>query len=177
LLPLLLVTVTIIAAKIEEPISPSIRRMISLLPPYEQEVVTVEKVIKLEEIVLIKLNFEMNFVSPLTFLERYLRLLNLHENHKVKALAVELSLRAMAKIIFLDYKPSIIAAAALVLAVSIRKERVTSHGLDRDHPAMINPYSLSCWSDTLQELTGYKAKELEDSFLLMATILTNIQMN
>jgi hypothetical protein len=35
LLALVLVTVTIIAAKIEEPISPSIRRMIALLPPFE----------------------------------------------------------------------------------------------------------------------------------------------
>jgi hypothetical protein len=86
--------------------------------------VTVEKVIKLEEIVLTKLDFNMNLLSPLTFLERYLRLMNLHENLKVKALAVELCLRSMAKIIFLDYKPSMIAATSLILAINIRNEQM-----------------------------------------------------
>ena len=44
-MPLFIVTCTIIAAKVEEPISPSIKRMINLLPDYEQDIVTVEKVI------------------------------------------------------------------------------------------------------------------------------------
>lgn len=61
----------------------------------------------------------MTLVSPLTFLERYLRLLNVQDNDKIKSLALELCLRSMTKIIFSDFKPSIIAGAALLLGINI----------------------------------------------------------
>ena len=57
--------------------NPSVERMISMLPEKYLEVVTRERVIELEEVILKKLDFNLNFVSPLTFLERYLRLLDI----------------------------------------------------------------------------------------------------
>lgn len=65
------------------------------------------------------MDFNMTLVSPLTFLERYMRLLNVQDNDKIKSLALELCLRAMTKIIFSDFKPSIIAGAALLLGINI----------------------------------------------------------
>lgn len=65
------------------------------------------------------MDFNMTLVSPLTFLERYMRLLNVQDNDKIKSLALELCLRAMTKIIFLDFKPSIMAGAALLLGINI----------------------------------------------------------
>jgi transcription initiation factor TFIIIB Brf1 subunit/transcription initiation factor TFIIB len=82
-------------------------------------VITVDKVVTLEEIILKKLDFNVSLVSPLTFLERFLRLLNVHDNDKIKQLAIEICLRSMTKIIFYDFKPSIIAGSALLLAINI----------------------------------------------------------
>jgi len=65
------------------------------------------------------MDFNMTLVSPLTFLERYLRILNVQDNDKIKSLALELCLRSMTKIIFSDFKPSIIAGAALLLGINI----------------------------------------------------------
>jgi len=48
-LPLLMTTSIILAAKLEQPMTPSIRRMIKLLAPEEQELVEKESVILLEE--------------------------------------------------------------------------------------------------------------------------------
>jgi len=48
-IPLFIVVCTIMAAKIEQPMTPSINRMIMLLPQEEREIVTKEKVICLEE--------------------------------------------------------------------------------------------------------------------------------
>jgi len=68
---------TILGAKMEEPITPSINRMIRLLPYMEQQSVTKEKIIKLEERILKRFDYDCNMLSPLPFLERYIRLTNL----------------------------------------------------------------------------------------------------
>lgn len=65
------------AAKLEQPMTPSIKRMIKLLTPLEQGTIEKEDVIFLEEEVLILLQFEFNHPSSLTFLERFIRLADL----------------------------------------------------------------------------------------------------
>jgi Cyclin, C-terminal domain len=93
--------------------------MIKLLNEDEREVVTKSIVIKMEERILITLNFNLNFLCPLIFLERFLRLANVEKNEKLVLLAKELCQRAVAKIYFLNYKPSQIAAASYLLAVNL----------------------------------------------------------
>lgn len=73
-LPLLIVTCTIMGAKLEQPMTPSINRMIKLLNDDEKELVTKPDVITKEVDILGRLNFDFNFLSPLVFLERFLRL-------------------------------------------------------------------------------------------------------
>lgn len=80
---------------------------------------------------------------------------------------MELCLRAMTKIIFSDYKPSVIAGAALLLGVNIYYK---NHNI-------INQNSFKYWTTEIEELTGYSSKIFEEPFLLMATILTNIQID
>lgn len=86
--------------------TPSINRMIRLLNDEERQYVTKPLVIQMESEIVKALNFDMNFLSPLTFLERFLRLADLQEDFKVNTLAEELCRLAMTKIEFLDYKPS-----------------------------------------------------------------------
>ncbi len=56
--------------------TPSINRMIKLLTIDELMFVDKEKVIEMERTIIRTLNFEFSFLSPLPFLERFIRLLN-----------------------------------------------------------------------------------------------------
>lgn len=50
-------TVMLIAAKLEQPISPSFNRMLALLPASEQKTITKQNLVDLEEQILISLKF------------------------------------------------------------------------------------------------------------------------
>jgi len=111
------VTSIIMAAKMEQPLTPSINLMLNLLTNAEREIVTKRNVIALEEKVLTLLNCNLLFLGPLQFLERYLRLSNFHENEEVVKLASEIIIMCRTKIQLAEFKPSQIAAASFFLAV------------------------------------------------------------
>ena len=64
-------TVLLIAAKLEQPISPSFNRMLALLPASEQKDIPKQKLVDLEEQILISLEFSIHCTGPMPFLERY----------------------------------------------------------------------------------------------------------
>jgi hypothetical protein len=64
-------TAILMAAKIEQPISPSFNRMISLLPESQKGRVHKDDLIDLEEQIVWALDFDFGYASPVTFLERY----------------------------------------------------------------------------------------------------------
>lgn len=66
----------LLAAKLEQPISPSFTRMISLLTEEEKKLVTKQKLIDLETNILITFGFDFNFPGPIQSMERHLRLLD-----------------------------------------------------------------------------------------------------
>ena len=68
----------LLAAKLEQPVSPNFRRMIMLLTEQEQKNVTKEALVELEEEILTKFGFDFVIPGPIQPLERYLRLLDLH---------------------------------------------------------------------------------------------------
>ena len=53
------------AAKLEQPISPSFTRMISLLTEEEKKIVTKQKLIDLEFNILVMFGFDFNFPGPI----------------------------------------------------------------------------------------------------------------
>lgn len=73
----------LMAAKLEQPISPSFLRMISLLSEEERRNVTKTNLIALETEILFKLGFDFNFPGPMQSLERFLRILNYDQNKSV----------------------------------------------------------------------------------------------
>jgi hypothetical protein len=99
--------------------TPSINRMIKLLTSEEQELVTKERVINLESEILTTFDFDFNYLSPLPFLERFMRLADLKkgfpERH-VNVIAEEILKLSLCNIVFLQFLPSQMAAAAFVLA-------------------------------------------------------------
>ena len=118
-------TVTLLAAKLEQPISPSFNRMLALLPSEEQRRISKKHLIDLEEQILNALQFSLHFAGPMPFLERYQRLLGIDGekgDHDLKQ--VGFTARQFCKYMqrfaqFLEYKPSQIAAAAIVLAMRL----------------------------------------------------------
>lgn len=116
---LLVATCCIIAAKMEQPLTPSITRMIKLLDHSEQREITKQDVIDLESKMLKSLSFDFNNVSPAVFLERFLRVAGIHEDESLLSLGYDILKLTYSKAAFLEYKPSNMAAAALVLALNL----------------------------------------------------------
>lgn len=77
----LLATISmLIAAKIDQPISPSFLRMISLLTDDEQKSVSKPALIDLEAKILVSMGFDFSFPGPVQCMERFLRILNFDTN-------------------------------------------------------------------------------------------------
>jgi hypothetical protein len=96
--------------------TPSINRMIKLLSDDERNFVDKQKVIYLEGEIIKAFNFDFNFISPLAFLERFLRLAEQFNDKPHYQLSVELLKVVCSSIRFLDHKASHIAAATYVMA-------------------------------------------------------------
>jgi len=109
----------LMAAKLEQPISPSFLRMIHLLTEDEQRIATKNKLIDLEEKILIAMHFDFNFPGPIQSLERYLRLLNYDLNKIIFDIAFQISKFSLNDAKFLNYVPSKVAASSLLLAINI----------------------------------------------------------
>ena len=126
----LAVTCVLLAAKLEEPISPSFTRMINLLAEQQQTILEKQALIDLEEQIIKMLDFSVRTVSPCHFLERYLRLFGIDGKKQDKnARQVANLARNYCKFMqreapFLAYKPSATAAASLVLAINISQSEV-----------------------------------------------------
>jgi hypothetical protein len=69
---------TLLSSKMEQPISPSFGRMISLLSKEEKMHVTKLSLVQMEEHIIQILNCEFHLPGPIVPLERYLRLLGYH---------------------------------------------------------------------------------------------------
>jgi hypothetical protein len=70
----------LLAAKLEQPISPSFSKMINLIPEEERKNLTKEILIDLEGDILIRLGFDFNYPCPIQTMERFLRILNFDFN-------------------------------------------------------------------------------------------------
>ena len=122
----LAVVATLIAAKIEQPLSPSFLRMAHLVKEEWGVDVSKKELIDLEDQVLLNLDFELHYVSPLPFLERFLRLYNLDLSPKQAECApqiLKLARKFMRTFVreaaSLQFKPSQVALSALILALNV----------------------------------------------------------
>ena len=74
---------------------------------------------------LFKLNFDLQWISPITFLERFERLFNLDQKYqdsktnKIALKAKDICGKTLLHTEFLAFRPSQIAAASLIYAISI----------------------------------------------------------
>jgi len=110
--------------------------------------VSKQDVMDTERIFLNILDFDLSTLSPLTFVERYLRLLNIEMNEKVALVAKKICVVSRCKHQYTHYQPSLIAASSLILSLSIFTE-------NSNYPIMEK------WNDDLERFTLYTRKDLE----------------
>lgn len=105
------VTCLLIAAKIEEAISPSVNIMLRLLLEKHNILLSKRDVIDLEEHIIRVLDFQLRNVSPIDFLERFLRLFGLDTANSYRAKQVAILSNDYCKFMqrtscFLAFRPS-----------------------------------------------------------------------
>ena len=113
--------------------------------------------ILMEERILQALQFELTFPTPFSFLDRFLRLADLHKHSNVIKMSTDLLQVASTHSIFLDCRPSIIAAAAIVLSMNL------THGTSESNRAS-KSYSFDYWTHKLEVMTGIEIEDIEDVF-------------
>lgn len=75
----LAVTSILVAAKVEEPISPSVNIMRSLLEEFFDITLEKQNMLDMERQILLVLEFSVHHVSPISLMERYLRIFDIDE--------------------------------------------------------------------------------------------------
>ena len=80
--------------------------------------------------VVLELEFSMHFISPIDFLERFLRIFGMDQvtehNIQVKNFAHHMCMFTQCNDQFLNYKPSQIAAASLLLAINLSSSTIVA---------------------------------------------------
>ena len=104
------VTAMLIASKYEEIYPPIVTDFVYIT----DNAYTREEILKMEERMLISLQFGIHYTSPYRFLERFLQLKSASETEKNVALFMLEG--ALIQYQLLSYKPSVLAASALYLA-------------------------------------------------------------
>lgn len=115
----------LIAAKLEEPMQPSFNRMVRLIKSEHDFDTTKEELITLEQMVITLLDWDLQIVTPIFFLERYQRIFGVDReasdpsDARVVNLARKMLRYMLLSSVYLRFKPSQVAAAALILSINI----------------------------------------------------------
>ncbi|EDO37884.1 predicted protein [Nematostella vectensis] len=130
----------LLASKFEEIYPPEVSEFVYIT----DDTYTAKQVLKMEQLVLKVLTFDLSVPTILNFLERFIKATNVPESMapKVEALArylCEISLLDSEP--FLKYLPSTIAASAIVLS--------------------LHTLGLSYWNNTLSHYTGFELHDLQ----------------
>ena len=167
----------LLAAKLEQPMSPSFLRMINLLPEGVRETVTKEKLVALEERIIKELGFLMHHAGPIPYLQRFARYFNIDiEKGCPGAKQVGFAARQFCRFMmrkpeFLNYKASQQAAAAFLLALNLATSgSATKLGLvqlSRDqfsHIEIGNEAPFQFWSKPVQQLALISHNEIREVY-------------
>jgi len=171
------VTSLIIAAKQEQPLSPSINRMIKLLSEEEQVTATKPAIISLEEEAIVMLQFDFNILSPYQFLERFVRISDIQENPNIMEKATEILILSTLSIkFFRKFLPSELGAASLLIAASIMKfgkKAIASSAISDDEELKLYK---DIWNAKVEKLSHIEFQTLLKPLIKMKKVLLNISL-
>jgi len=160
-LVLLAVTSLLLAAKLNEALRPAFINMNRLLHSDFGVFVKKQEFTDLESDILTSLEFSLQWVSPITFLERLQRVFGLDQEEADEAssyvgnLARKFCLKMQKDASFLQYKPSQMAAASLTLAVRTHFDRKVAKTLVGSRDLQYQVYDeMKMWTSNIEKITG-----------------------
>jgi len=158
----------LLAAKLEEAIQPSFKRMIALAESQWEFKLIHEELISLELDITKTLDFDLLFASALFFLERFQRLFSLDQTKddskeaRVNSLSRDLLHLVLLNPIFISFPQSHIAASVLLLSINIIN---SSHSACLGKPSSASqPGSnsqLALWTPTLESHTALETDSIK----------------
>ena len=101
--------------------NPSFSRMITVLNKKEKTMVTKQSLIEMEHEIITQFGFDFNFNCHGIFVDRYLRILDFHNEDLLLIMSNELCKFSLNEDKFLNYNPSLIAACSVILSINIFK--------------------------------------------------------
>ena len=141
------VTCMLIASKYEEIYFPEIRDFVYIT----NNAYSRRQILKMEEVVLNVLRFDLTVPTINCFVKRFIKAANLDSCSKLKPMASYLAERMLQEYDMLAFRPSIIAATAVSMALSFLRQKP--------------------WHSTLTRYTGYTAADLTKCQAKMNEIL------
>ena len=130
------VTCMLLASKYEEIYFPEIRDFVYIT----NNAYSRREILKMEEVVLNVLRFNLTVPTTNCFVKRFIKAANLNTCAKLKPMASYLAERMLQEYDMLAFRPSIIAASAVSMALSFLRQK--------------------SWHSTLTHYTGYTAADL-----------------
>lgn len=112
---------TLIAAKLEQPMSPCFEKMLIHLSPIERQKTSNADLIKLELEIGHRFNWNFNFQGPVEFIDRYMRILSLDAIKCIRNMSQQFCKFALNDAKFLNYRPSVLAASSVIIALNVHK--------------------------------------------------------
>ena len=159
-------TCLLIAAKLEEPVSPSYKILIRTMNDLHKANVQKRDLLRLEEKILIALEFSCHHISPIPFLERYFRIFGIdngikdRQAHQLRTYARQYCRFMQREPCFLNFRPSQIAAASLMFAINISQSDIANEiGLKKIDEASFK--SLFFETSIYLEISGKKVQDEE----------------
>lgn len=134
--------------------------MIGLLSSEEKKLVTKDSLIALEYDILVKLGFDFNFPGPVQPMERFIRLLGYGLNKSVFDMAFQIAKYQLNEALFLNYRPSQIAAASVILSINIYEEENPQFFKMKNKAKLLNT---DIWNnESVTTITGYSIDDIKD---------------
>ena len=165
--PLLSCASVLLAAKLEEPLSPCFLRMIKQFSPDLQSLLSREQLVDLEQDICRTLSFDFTFPGPIHFLLRFLRLVDQDRDPKLFQICTNICKFQLNEARFLNYKPSHIAACAVIIGINIRLKA------SRDKEGnTLDDFLLSMWNNAqVVQVSGISIEMIREPLYLLTMFI------
>ncbi|KAJ3434112.1 cyclin-a2-4 [Anaeramoeba flamelloides] len=179
LLQLIGITAMLIASKYEEIYPPEVNDFVYI----SDKTYSKKEILQAESLILNMLGFRVTFVSPYSFISRYLKAaaISAHFSNsqylKLKLLANYYLELTIPRIEMIKFKPSQLASAAIFLALkTLKSKNKNSASLKKKKVSQMQfiKNNKKYWTPTLQHYTNFKLIELYDAIKGIHKIISEI---
>lgn len=152
--------------------------MINLLSTEEKKNVTKQSLIDMESDILMRLGFDFNFPGPIQSMERYLRILGYDLNRTVFDMGFQICKFQLNEALFLDYRPTQISAAAVILSINIYEEDQPKEQNDKFFKNQIKgkqkTLNVDIWNnEEVTAITGYTISDIKECLFDLAYFISS----